>query len=141
MKPEVRKIKIKRMRRNNPCNTLVQIGSRYGVTRERVRQILKEAGLPTKAEGNLCYNYPNQRFCLNCGKVRLYSTQPKFCSAKCRTEYTTIDVVCLQCGMLFQLYQSQVILRLRRYKNLFCSHLCSVKYYHLKRGHKVEIEK
>ena len=137
MNPEVLKINIKRMRRNNPCSTLVQIGDKYGVTRERVRQILKEAMLPTRAVGNLCYNISNQHFCLNCGKVRVHG-KAKFCSLECRKEYTTIQIACTQCGLLIQLFQSSIMVRINKFKNLFCSHRCSALYYHIQRGHKVE---
>ena len=132
MQPAVLKINVKRMRRNYPSATLIQIGKRYGVTRERVRQILKAAGKPTRAVGTLCFNIPNQRFCLNCGRVRLSRGQRTFCSYKCKKEYLTIEVACTQCGVLFSLYQSRVIERLKHSKNIFCSHACSGRYYRFK---------
>ena len=132
MRGETLKVNIKRMRRNNPCFTLIQIGERYGVTRERVRQILKEAELPTKGEGTLYHRIPNQRFCLNCGIVRILPNRTH-CSHKCRTEYATVKVTCTQCGLQFQLKQGAIIARTTRHKNIFCSHSCSVTYYHLKR--------
>ncbi len=48
MRGETLKANIKRMRRNNPCFTLIQIGERYEVTREKVRQIHKETELHKK---------------------------------------------------------------------------------------------
>ncbi len=108
--------------------TLAQIGSRFGVTREYARQVLRDASVPTRAVGTLCYNYPHQRFCLNCGKVRVPSKK-EFCSRKCRSEYATIQVACAQCGVLFQLLRGSLIFRVSRQKNFFCSHQCSVKYY------------
>ncbi|KKM80156.1 hypothetical protein LCGC14_1342630, partial [marine sediment metagenome] len=107
MRPEVLAINVKCMRRNNPYFTLRQIGGRYGVTGERVRQILRAADMPTKAVGCL------KRFsCLNCGRVQSSKWRASthlFCSFKCRKEYTTIDVACPQCGVLFQLYRSQIL--------------------------------
>lgn len=140
MEAGILKLKVKRSRRNNPCYTLRQIGEQYGVTRERVRQILKEEGLRTKAVGTLYYKTSNPRFCLNCGKVRLDSRK-NFCSRKCQKEYLTIQVACTQCDTLFPLLQGAVKTRVKNYKNIFCSHSCSIKYYHTRRTNKVESDK
>ena len=40
---------VREIRHANPYLTLAQIGAFVGIGRERVRQILKEAGLPTSA--------------------------------------------------------------------------------------------
>jgi len=40
------------MRKNNPSMSMAEIGRRLGLSRERVRQLLKRAGLPTKVHYN-----------------------------------------------------------------------------------------
>ena len=67
-----------RLRKGNPCMTLKQIGDRVGVTRERVRQVLSRAGLPTRALVS-----PKLRYeCPGCGKLLL---GPMFFCAFCES--------------------------------------------------------
>ena len=109
---------VKRTREANPCATLQQIGDKYGITRERVRQILLHDKLPTAAiiEKRIIY-------CLNCGKE---TPNAKFCNQECRYAYYHIEVLCSQCSKMFSLCQSSLIVRTKRSKTglLFCSKQC-----------------
>ena len=113
---------VKKTREANPCATLQQIGDKYGVTREWVRQILSQEGLPTAAiiEKHLIY-------CLNCGKE---TSTPKFCNLDCFSAYHHIEVVCSQCDKLFPLRRSTLIAHVKRNTSglLFCSMRCQGKW-------------
>lgn len=80
-----------RLRKRNPCMTLAQIGSRVGRTRERVRQILSRAGLPTRA-----LVLPKLRYeCPGCGRLL------RGPNSGCRTCMMG-TFVCDGCGKEFQ---------------------------------------
>ena len=80
---------VKTARLKNPCATLQQIGNDIGITRERVRQILSEEGLNTSA-------WKQTYYCLNCDKE--IATGRKFCSKRCDSDYTRIQIECPVCG-------------------------------------------
>lgn len=83
----------------SPCATLETIGKKTGVTRQRVDQILKDEGLPTRHQRQtwLC-NY--------CRKVM--SRNRLFCSTECFHEYHYVWLACEECGCLFSRKLSQV---------------------------------
>lgn len=81
---------IVRMRRNNPCATLREIGDKFNISRERARQILKEAGAPTAA-------FIQPYFCLQCGRD-MGRTYHLFCSSECLHNYTHTLIPCSYCG-------------------------------------------
>jgi uncharacterized CHY-type Zn-finger protein len=80
-------------RKNNPCLTLQQVGNKYGISRERVRQILK------RAKEKTTHYYNNKKVavvCSQCNKIfylKEYDlidrenltnkTGGRFCSNKC----------------------------------------------------------
>jgi len=80
-------------RLNNRSATLQQIGAEYHITRERVRQILKEAGLQTAA------SFPPNP-CPQCGKDMGNTHQHLFCSPECWQNSTRTLIPCTQCGEL-----------------------------------------
>ena len=89
------------IRRDNPCATLQQIGDRLGISRERVRQVLVAASLPTHH-----YKQKHQVACLQCGRT---TTHRRYCSMKCRYEYTHIWLECPQCHKMFRRPQTGLI--------------------------------
>ena len=112
------------IRKKNPCATLAQIGDKVGISRERVRQILKSEGGKTRH-----LDIKHQYYCLNCAKVfKSYSSKnPKWCSLLCRHEYSCIPVTCNICGKLFRKKQSALVAQSNdsRYRgNDYCSRKC-----------------
>jgi len=62
------------LRVNNPRATLQQIGDNRHISRERVRQILQEEGLPTGAEVDRVF-----KFCKTCGKRLAQINKAGYC--------------------------------------------------------------
>ncbi|KKN71438.1 hypothetical protein LCGC14_0420170 [marine sediment metagenome] len=123
------KERILQLRANNPCMFLREIGDRVGVTRERVRQVLKKERLPTRALWGL------DRICPNCRK-EFHATSQRiiFCSRECSSEYTWIPLICDMCGRLFHRRKSVVMANILNPKrgagkgytgdHYFCSRRC-----------------
>lgn len=112
--------KVVQLRQANPCASLQQIGSQVGISRERVRQILKRSQQPTRR-----YIRRQLYYCLVCGK----STPNKnWCSQQCKYEYSYPWVECTQCHNLFRRRASNIIHPAydARYtgKGIFCSKKC-----------------
>ena len=120
--------KVIKIRTNNHCITLQGIGDICGISRERVRQILKESGNETCS-----YKRIVTYKCLVCGKEyhpsQRTTTSKKFCSKECRYNYNHPIVECIQCHNLFKI---STINQLIRYNNSFCSRTCKSKYYGFK---------
>ena len=108
---------------NNPCATLEQVGSKFGITRERVRQILKRAGTSTTR-----YNYRAKMTCPRCGQKK-YSAS-NYCP-KCYRGLHNVTLQCINCGTYFERNQSQFLYQVNnpRYKgHFFCNRKCLGKY-------------
>ena len=122
------------LRQENPDFTLLQIGERVGVTRERVRQILKKHGLQTQstaAAKNLIPKHLRKgEPCLRCGipvpwvdnlavtkhtNGRYYQRggYQRYCSDECRRAPMT-TYVCTNCGEEKELTVSQYRAKLKR---------------------------
>ena len=119
------KYKVVERRLLNPCATLEQIGREVGVTKERVRQILKKYNQPTK-------HFVQRYLCLNCGSVlptkNKYSP-PLFCNKKCRYEYAHPLMECEVCGILVRRNVKRMIWEnlhnpLRTGEHIFCGKKC-----------------
>jgi len=124
MDSETRKINIIRARQSNPCATLQEIGTRYGVTRERVRQVLSEAEKPTGA-------YHQTYLCIQCGKD--IGTEKKlFCNQQCQHNHRYIEIACICCGTLKEYNVKYLVWQIehsRHSSNLFfCSKFCNGKW-------------
>jgi len=126
------RINVIRARRNNPCATQLQIANRYGITRERVRQILKEAEKPTAA-------YKQIYLCPSCGKelpsekqLRARQGKVTFCNKQCRYDYGHIKVACDYCGNLKEYRVGELISHIRtgntKHNHFFCSRVCQGKW-------------
>ena len=115
--------KIAEFKKKNPCVTLAEIGKHYGISAERVRQIIK------KATGKGCGQMTKPRpLCLNCG-LPCKQLAHIYCSRKCYNEARLVTMECYTCGKLFTRRQSQVIRAATnpRYttKRYYCSTHCS----------------
>ena len=108
------------LREDHPDWTLDAIGKEVGVTRERVRQILKKKGMPTKSK-----RIP--KLCSVCG-VRVEASR-KFCSPECRRKNSSITFQCSFCGVDVTWARSVYNAQKRRgYKNIHCSRECSIRH-------------
>jgi hypothetical protein len=110
--------KVTAMRQANPCATLEEIAKARGLTRERVRQLLRAAGLPTR-------HFRPSYVCLNCGKVVPGHRKQVFCNKQCRYEYHNPLIECFECGRLFRRKQSQLICPDQEHTHYFCSRHCN----------------
>jgi len=144
------KIYVIQMRQDNPDMTLLDIGNIVGVTRERVRQILKKAGMETRsAKAAYSRQPPHLKFgkpCLKCNKPVPYSQlsksknpspshgyYPKY-HKECRPGSLFMDLVCPYCDKSFQLGMYYYKQRLKRLsvgsqKEIYCSHRCVINSY------------
>ena len=119
------------MRVANPELTLQEIGTYFNLTRERIRQILKNNNVPTRAISK----FPPAK-CANCQKpltntngsaIHLTASTPakSYCNTQCREAKLYDYYSCDYCGKL-------VWKRKKEYKHLktlsqtfHCSHSCS----------------
>ena len=113
--------KVTEARNSNPCATLQEIADRHGVSKERIRQVLKKARLPT---GRIYQTYE----CLNCGKDMGPRPYRKFCAFECYHAYSYIKIACAVCGVLKEYNAKQVVWRRAHGKKrtgvFFCSKRC-----------------
>lgn len=127
-----------------PDATLAALGKKVGLARERVRQILKRAGLKTSTH--------KKHYCRWCGKPMKSGRQS--CSEKCRAaraahryQSLRITVLCETCGKGTQRRRRHVTHAetQRGYQHTWCNKVCQGKWLgtnhgqarqtHCKRGH------
>jgi len=138
------KIYVTQIRQDNPEMTLLAIGNIVGITRERVRQILKKAGMETRSTKEVYERRPlhlkfGNKPCPTCDKLVLYRKTPKFgyypkYHAECRPGTLMVDVVCPYCDKSFQLDKLAYSKKLQRLQNgsqkaIYCSHRCVINAY------------
>ena len=109
--------KVSLLRKQYPSMPAVRIAETLNISRERVRQLLIEAGLPTHF--NKQYGW-----CELCGSP-IPATRKSYCSAECRTKAKRVTIQCDYCGqdkvMIRAAYDAQ---KRRGYKNMYCSVKC-----------------
>lgn len=113
--------KVRELRSTNLCMNMSEIARKVGISRQRVYQILRKEGLPTK-------HYPKiiQYECAVCGIISAH----KFCSDKCKKKWQQIPVICTRCGKLFIRNRHQFLTNYPHFNNtLFCSRDCSSKWW------------
>lgn len=122
------KNKVSELRQENPEMKAIDIAKRVGVSRERVRQILIDLGLPT--------NFNKPVFCKSCG-VRIDSRGSTGFCQKCylealhETHWATL--ICDGCGKEYELRLS-VISRRQHNKHHSCSNKCKGSWFGKKYG-------
>lgn len=103
----------------NPCMTLQQVGDYYGITRERVRQILRAQGAthsrPTRSATWLC---------IACQKPSTRWRKTGLCK-ECRSG---VQAVCSGCGKLFRRLYSSLSTRRNTHGRVFCNRECYQKH-------------
>ena len=108
------------MRRKFPCYTLQQIGNEFGLSRERVRQILNSQGEETQSLRRVT---PQQ--CQRCGDI---IAKNRIHCDKCQYELHHVQVICDQCGKLFWRSVSSVLqysfLSDNKRQHYFCDRKC-----------------
>lgn len=108
----------------NPCSTLQEIGDYYGISRERVRQILKKQGVHKPAAKKV-YNGP---VCSECGKHMPTATRDNPVCHGCTSMLITI--ICSGCGTSFQRKRCRLIKGMKyrpdlyKGKAYFCGNDC-----------------
>lgn len=117
---------IGKIREQNPCATLQSIANKVGVSRERVRQILKSENKPTT-------HWKPKHICPTCGSEILRRNTGnfnKFCSPECRNKNIYIPVSCSECNKIFPLRAHYVIYmtNIRGREHFFCSKECQGAY-------------
>lgn len=109
-------------RRRNPCATLEQLGAKYDISRERVRQILSRYGEQTK-------HYEQTYDCIQCGKPFIKKGS-RFCSKECSFNYHHLKLTCSWCGKEFYRRVCEFLSYKSRSKgmshgtNYYCSKKC-----------------
>jgi hypothetical protein len=121
-------------RLTHKCATLQQIGNIFGLSRERVRQRLKRAGVETKH-----FRFVQKYKCNECGKE---SHLKLFCSNECRSKYASIQLECSQCHKIFtrKIYRAFRTLVVRGSQLTFCDKHCQGVYLAEHFGFKVHPE-
>jgi hypothetical protein len=121
----------------NPCATLKQIGDKFGVSREYIRQILSEAGLPTRHRrpGYMC------NYCFNVFTPS-GSHSILFCNPECSKQYALVTLECESCNKLFPANYSRISYQIRKkgQQHFYCSRRCKGKATGLNNGFSVHPE-
>jgi len=123
---------VTQLRLDNPTWTLNEIGQQVGLTRERIRQILKHNNFQTKAINK----YPT----LKCARCQKLITTPKgytlhvkpdntpgkrYCSVYCR-QFGKYDYYsCNYCKKLIWMSNARYKIRTTRNKTFHCSKKCN----------------
>jgi hypothetical protein len=117
------------MRRADPYLTLQAIATEFGVSRERIRQILSAEGVTTTAV--VRYKY----ICNGCGKPtsRAHRAAAEPMHKGCRYRYNTVNVSCAQCGVRFRTTRGMYERKLQHrhgYKTQrwFCDRRCNGRF-------------
>ena len=105
------------LRSNHPSLPAVRIAELLSVSRERVRQILKTEGLPTRVR-------PDYGNCTVCGNS-LESGRKAYCSTACRSKDCRVSFRCDYCGESKEILQSVYNAQKKRgYRFMYCSIQC-----------------
>ena len=129
------------LRSNHPDMTLEAIGNIVGVSKERIRQLLKKAGMETRSSKEVWERRPTHlkfgKPCPTCDKpvpyrrspsVNTTGYYPKYCVG-CEPRYQFVDVSCSYCYKTFKLSKYTYGQKMKRLnegsqKGIFCSHRC-----------------
>ena len=120
--------------------TLKHLGEHFGITRERVRQLLKRLGEKTQYVRKPQPRQQKTKLCAMCGTAFPVKNKRKYCSTACRNAATrtpdspssryrqTEEKTCDNCGKKFRRSgQQQAMHEREQCKHDFCSRAC---YFH-----------
>jgi hypothetical protein len=109
--------KVFALREGDPTLPAIRIAEILFITRERVRQILKKAGLPT-------YIPRTYGLCKQCGGPKA-AYRNVYCSAACRLAHSKITFQCEFCNSSKTIGRASYNAQIRRgYKHMYCSIGC-----------------
>ena len=120
------------LRQENPDMTLKAIGEKVGISRERVRQILKREGLTTVSTNGhtTSYRVPRGK-CKTCGdQIGLdKELDAKYCSRACiQTKGRAISfITCYRCGKVKSAPKTEAKWRAIKNEHTYCSRTCVTK--------------
>jgi len=115
-----KRLAVTNLRKSFPELTLREIGEAVDLTRERVRQILIDANLPTKSLSRISTSVI---ICATCNKT-LHSKRLKFCSQKCQYPDGQTTFQCETCGTSQTVMTSVYKARMKRNATIHCSRTC-----------------
>jgi len=117
-----------RLRQEHPHWTGARIASELGISRQRVNQVLLEAGIRTKRIAPC-------RFCKRCGTKLSESNLREFCNDVCKKEYSNVPLICSECDTLFWRRISSMLVypfnektSTRNKKYIFCTKQCQGRF-------------
>jgi len=109
----VSKLDVVIMYRDNPDITTMKVGKYYGVTRERVCQILRKHGIDPNARR--MERYRLMRICPECGGVK--EARQKVCS-ECYHSFHFDNFTCEICGVDFEVRKTEIRRRVKLGRNM-----------------------
>lgn len=112
-------LEIENYARQNPCVPITKLGEKFGVTRERIRQIKTRAGIKNNSRDF------KGKHCLQCGRKLPQINKGGFCN-KCRRAGGIIPLICDECGKLFYRRKGHILNYYR--EHYFCSNKCKGKF-------------
>jgi len=120
--------------------SLQQIGDKFGITKERVRQLLKKRGCTFKPKKPKKPPLMYDLTCVECGKNYQRTHKSKYCSYECRSAKSISSrnkfqkLVCVGCGCEFE--RSDYLINIARHgktkrgydvNTVYCTHDCYFK--------------
>ena len=115
--------KVKQLRLADPLLRATNIAKQIGVSRERVRQILKGSNLPT----SFSLSKP-KLYCIKCGKITFSKNPREQLCLTCYSQCHNVSLECFQCHSSFKRLMSTIKYTSTnpRYtnKHTFCSREC-----------------
>ena len=112
--------KVKEIREQHPEWTLNEIGEELGISRERVRQILRSENLETRSAKRVPKPMPP---CVRCGEPVPYRKRI-YCSPNCQRPNGRTTLHCHYCNKPVEVMSSIAKSRNSRYKFFHCSREC-----------------
>ena len=110
--PNGQRIDVVQLLRMEPNLSNAEVGRRIGLSRQRVMEMRRQAGLPaSQATKRIGWHS-----CLRCG-IQIPHKR-KYCSRACQWDY--IQLACDECGKEFQRPRRMA----ERYKHHLCSQVC-----------------
>ena len=122
--PIGQKIDVIQLLRAVPSLSNAEVGRRFGLSRQRVMEMRRQAGLPASQVAQRIGWHP----CLRCG-IQI-PPKRKYCSRACQWDY--IQLVCDECGKEFQRPRRMAA----RYEHHLCSQMCKGSWLKLIRSRK-----